>query len=38
MEQNIHVITEEIVLEDNQIVCALTNEVKTKGKSRFYNR
>lgn len=33
MEQNITITTEEIALEDNQIICALTNEVKTnKGK------
>ena len=33
MEQNINITTEEIALEDNQIICALTNEVKTnKGK------
>ena len=33
MEQNITIATEEIALEDNQIICALTNEVKTnKGK------
>jgi type I restriction enzyme M protein len=33
LEQNINITTEEIALEDNQIICALTNEVKTnKGK------
>ncbi|KAA6343522.1 putative type I restriction enzymeP M protein [termite gut metagenome] len=33
MEKNTNIITEEIALEDNQIICALTNEVKTnKGK------
>jgi len=33
MEQNTNSVTEEIALEDNQIICALTNEVKTnKGK------
>lgn len=33
MEQDINIATEEIALEDNQIICALTNEVKTnKGK------